>query len=231
MEAALEQRHGSCVEVLFAPPGLAIFNSQPTEYSMPQTLSKAIQIGAKAAAFHLPEPLTGKDVALSDFAGKPVLVAFISNVCPSVKLIATAFNQFAKDYDGRLQVIGVNSNAAEIKAGETHEGVADEARAQGYVFPYLRDESQAVAEAYDAACTPDFFLFDAEGSLYYHGQFDDARPNNGVAPSGADLRAAVDSLLAGKPSPATQKNSIGCNIKWRDGDDHGVRQAPAAVAA
>jgi peroxiredoxin len=198
---------------------------------MPQTLSRPIQLGATAPAFRLPEPRSGKEVSLADFAGKPVLVAFISNVCPSVKLIAKQFNQFAKDYAGRLQVIGINSNAAEIKAGETSEGVAEEARAQGYVFPYLRDESQQVAEAYDAACTPDFFLYDAQGKLFYHGQFDDARPNNGIEPTGADLRAAVDAVLAGQAAPATQKQAIGCNIKWRDGDDHGVRQAGQAVAA
>lgn len=200
---------------------------------MPQTLSKPIDIGSSAVPFTLPEPLTGKDISLSDFADKQaVLVAFISNVCPSVKLIAQGLNQFAKDYaDKGVQVIGINSNAAEIKAGETYEGTAEEARAQGYVFPYLRDESQKIAEAYDAACTPDLYLFDGQGKLFYHGQFDDARPKNGLPVTGADLRNAVDLLLAGQPSPAEQKNSIGCNIKWRDGDDHGVRQVAEQLAA
>ncbi|MDQ8020468.1 MAG: thioredoxin family protein [Moraxellaceae bacterium] len=200
---------------------------------MPQTLSNPIVIGAPAIPFRLPEPLTGKEVALEDFAGaKAVLVAFISNVCPFVKLIDESFNQFAKDYAARgLKIVAINSNAEEIKEGEGAAAIAETARSLGYAFPYLRDESQKVAEAYDARCTPDFFLYDGEGKLYYHGQFDDARPKNGIEPNGASLRAAVDALLAGKPAPAAQTQSIGCNIKWRDGDDHGVRQAPQAVAA
>lgn len=199
---------------------------------MPQTLSNPITLGAKAKPFTLPEPLTGKTVSLDSFPeAKAVLVAFISNVCPSVKLIAQEFNQFAKDYAERgLQVIAINSNASEIKEGETTEGVAEEARAQGYFFPYLRDEEQRIAEAYDAACTPDFFLFDGKRELFYHGQFDDARPKNGVPVTGADLRSAVDALLTGHAAPVEQKQSIGCNIKWRDGDSRGVRDAKASAA-
>ncbi len=199
---------------------------------MPQTLSKPIDIGAQAPSFRLPEPLTGKKVGLEDFASaKVVLVAFISNVCPSVVLIREGLNQFAKDYAGKdVQVIAINSNAQEIKVGETAEGVAEDARKYGYVFPYLRDEDQHVAESYDAACTPDLYLYDGDRKLFYHGQFDDARPKNGIAVTGADLRSAVDTLLAGGQPPASQKNSIGCNIKWRDGDERGVRK-PANLAA
>lgn len=199
---------------------------------MPQTESKAIAQGSKAANFSLPEPLTGKTLVLEDIRGeKATLVAFISNVCPSVKLIAEGLNQFARDYANQgVQVIGINSNAPEIKAGETFEGIAEEARAQGYVFPYLRDESQQVAEAYDAACTPDFFLFDEQLQLFYHGRFDDARPGNGKEVTGADLRSATDALLQGRAAPQNQINSIGCNIKWRDGDEKGVRQALADVS-
>lgn len=202
------------------------------EITMPQTESKLLQPGIQAPDFTLPEPLTGQTVSLQAVRGsRATLVAFISNVCPSVKLIAQGLNQYARDYAGQgVQVLGINANAAEIKAGETHEGVAEEARAQGYVFPYLRDESQQVAEAYDAACTPDFFLFDAELKLFYHGRFDDARPNSGKAVTGADLRAATDALLSGQAVPAVQVHAIGCNIKWRDGDAQGVRQSLAAAA-
>lgn len=200
---------------------------------MPATPSKPFQVGAAAIPFSLPEPLTGKTVALDDFKdAKAVLVAFISNVCPAVKLINAEFNKFAKEYaDKGLQIIAINSNAQEIKEGETFEGVAEVARAEGYVFPYLRDESQQVAQAYDAACTPDLYLYDGKRTLFYHGQFDDARPKNGVTPTGADLREAVDLLLAGKSSPAVQKAAVGCNIKWRDGDDHGVRPQDKQLAA
>ncbi|MGC3963095.1 MAG: thioredoxin family protein [Rhodocyclaceae bacterium] len=199
---------------------------------MPQTLSNDITLGWQAPAFRLPEPLTGREVSLADYTGKPVLVAFISNVCPSVKLIDEAFNQFARDYAARgLQVIAINANAPEVKDGESAEETARVARELNYAFPYLRDENQSVAESFDAACTPDLFLFDAQHRLYYHGQFDDARPKNGVTPTGADLRNAADALLAGQSAPTQQKQSIGCNIKWRGGDDHGVRQPAARAAA
>lgn len=199
---------------------------------MPKTESKQLNLGIKAADISLPEPLTGKTVRLQNLRGKKAtLVAFISNVCPSVKLIAQQLNQFAIDYEAQgVQVLGINSNASEIKEGETFEGVAEEAKVQGYVFPYLRDESQQVAEAYDAACTPDFFLFDEELKLFYHGRFDDATPGNGKPVTGADLRAATDALLQGQPAPSVQFSAIGCNIKWRDGDERGVRVSLATAS-
>lgn len=194
---------------------------------MPHTPSNPAQIGWQATSFSLPEPLTGKTVTLAEARGdKATLVAFISNVCPFVKLIEKSLVQFAADYKNRgLRVIAINSNAQEIKAGEDAEGVAKAAREGNYGFPYLRDETQTVAEAYGAACTPDLYLLDGAGHLFYRGQFDAARPGNGIAPSGADLRAAADALLSGAAAPARQTPSIGCNIKWRDGDDHGVRKA------
>lgn len=200
---------------------------------MPKTHSKPIELGTQAPDFTLPEPLKDRQVSLLDHAGsQATLVAFISNVCPSVKLIAEALNQYAKDYAERgVSVLAINSNAQEIKAGETFEGVAEEAKAQGYVFPYLRDESQEVAEAYDAACTPDLYLFDAELRLFYHGQFDDARPGNGKEVTGHDLRSATDDLLLGRPAPQQQISSIGCNIKWRDGNEKGVRAPADALEA
>lgn len=200
---------------------------------MPQTPSNPIEIGAPASAFRLPEPLTGRTVALDDYAdAKAVVVAFISNVCPFVVLIREELNRLARDYAPKgVQVIAINSNAQEIKSDETAEKVAEDARTFGYVFPYLRDETQVVADAYQAACTPDLYVYDGARRLFYHGQFDDARPGNGIAASGSDLRGALDRLLAGQTVPEVQKPSIGCNIKWRDGDDHGVRRTVSAQAA
>lgn len=200
---------------------------------MPQTASEPVQLGWVAPDFDLPEPLTGRTISLRDFQPrKAVLVVFTSNVCPFVKLIESAFVEFAKDYEKQgVGIIAINANAQEIKAGEDAEGVARTARDSAYPFPYLRDETQSVAQAYGAACTPDFFLLDSDLRLFYRGQFDAARPGNGVTPNGEDLRRAVDALLAGQPAPQRQVPSIGCNIKWRDGDDHGVRQVATALAA
>jgi thiol-disulfide isomerase/thioredoxin len=200
---------------------------------MPITPSNPIQSGWTAPNFKLPEPLTGQFIALEDFKhSKAVLIAFFSNVCPFVKHIENAFNKFAKEYEDKgLKVIAINANASEIKAEETAKGVTKSAREGNYVFPYLYDESQQVAAAFDATCTPDLFLLDSGRKLFYRGQFDDSRPDNGIEVNGHDLRAAVDDLLAGRPAPTYQKHSIGCNIKWRDGDDHGVRQPAEKVAA
>lgn len=200
---------------------------------MPLTNSEVVQVGWRAPDFDLPEPLTGKNYSLRNFQqSKAILVVFTSNVCPFVKLIESAFNDFANEYKNKgLSIIAINSNAQEIKAGEDAEGVARTARENAYPFPYLRDETQSVAQAYAAACTPDFFLIDSDLLLFYRGQFDAARPGNGVAPNGEDLRRAVDALLSGQPAPQEQVPSIGCNIKWRDGDDHGVRQVVPALAA
>jgi peroxiredoxin len=193
---------------------------------MPATPSKPLDLGSPAAPFSLPEPLTGNVVELSDVAdgSTAVLVAFISNRCPYVLLIQDELDRYARDYAARgVRVIGINSNAQEIKAEESYEGVAEHARKQGFLFPYLRDETQDVARAYDAACTPDLYLYDAALKLFYHGQFDDARPKGDAPVTGRDLRAATDALLAGDAPPATQRSSVGCNIKWRDNaDDHGV---------
>lgn len=193
---------------------------------MPKTESNAVALGTRAPDFSLPGP-GGREVALSDFADRPaLLVAFISNRCPFVVLLREEFAAFAREYATQgLAVIAINSNDAGAHPDETLERIEAEVHEQGYGFPYLKDASQEVAKAYDAACTPDFFLFDADRRLAYHGQFDEARPGNGKAVTGADLRAAVDAVLDGRAPASRQVPSIGCNIKWTEGN------APAAASA
>jgi peroxiredoxin len=202
------------------------------ETPMPQTLSEPITIGTPAADFALPDA-NGHIHRLADFADRPaLLVAFISNRCPSVLHIREAFSAFASQYAPRgLQVVAINSNDADAHPEETLERVGEEVTRAGYVFPYLKDEDQSVAQAYNAACTPDLFLFDADRKLAYHGQFDSARPKNGKPIDGADLRAAVDAVLAGQAPSGEQTPSVGCNIKWRAGNEPAYfTGAPAAAA-
>jgi thiol-disulfide isomerase/thioredoxin len=158
---------------------------------------------------------------LADFADRPaLLVIFLCNHCPFVKHIADGLAAFARDYAPRgLAIVGINANDVTTHPEDSPAKMAEEARRRGYVFPYLSDESQAVAHAYRAACTPDIFLFDAARRLVYRGQFDDSRPSNSIAVSGNSLRAAVDSLLAGQPIRIEQRPSIGCNIKWKPGNE------------
>ena len=194
---------------------------------MPKTESNRIAFGFKAPDFHLPDG-GGQVHALSDYTDKPaVLVAFISNRCPFVVGIRPAFAEFVRrNADRGLQVIAINSNDAIAHPEETLARVASEAAMYGYDFPYLKDADQSVARAYNAACTPDLFLFDAERRLVYHGQFDGFRPGNGVEPTGEDLQLAVDALFAGSGPIERQIPSVGCNIKWRE-----TAAAPQIVAA
>jgi len=149
---------------------------------------------------------------------KALVVVFMCNHCPFVKHIAAPLAQFGRDMQEKnVAVVGISSNDVSIATGDTPQAMTQNAKENGYTFPYLFDESQAVAKAYKAACTPDFFLFDQNKKLVYRGQFDDSRPQNGVPVTGADLRAAVDAVLAGKPVSTQQKPSIGCSIKWRAG--------------
>ena len=187
---------------------------------MPKTESNPITLGTQAADFILPDA-DGNLYTLADFKESPaLLVAFISNRCPFVVLIREALAQFARDYAGQgLTVVAINSNDAQAHPEETLERVGAEVKTYGYGFPYLKDTSQSVAKAYGAACTPDFFLYDSERKLTYHGQFDDARPGNGKDVTGADLRAAVDAVLKGEAAGARQVPSIGCNIKWTTGNE------------
>lgn len=186
---------------------------------MARTESTMLELGTQAPDFGLPDT-QGNTVSLSDFKdAKGLLVVFMCNHCPYVIHLREALAAFAKEYqDKGLAVVGINANDAENYPADSYEKMAEEATSAGYTFPYLYDESQAVAKAYQAACTPDFFMFDGEQKLFYRGQFDDSRPRNEEAVTGADLRAATDTLLAGGAAPAEQKPSLGCNIKWKEGN-------------
>jgi peroxiredoxin len=183
---------------------------------MAETPSTMVALGKPAPDFRLPDT-DGALVSLADFTDAPaLLVMFICNHCPFVKHIRSGLAQFGRDYQGRgLAIVAINSNDVVAYPADSPANMAKEKRAAGYVFPYLYDETQQVAQAYGAACTPDFFLFDRARELVYRGQFDDSRPSNGRPVTGADLRAAVDAVLASKPVSTQQKPSIGCNIKWR----------------
>jgi len=185
---------------------------------MALTPSTMAPLGMAAPNFKLPDT-DGKMVSLSDFAEAPaVLVAFICNHCPYVKHIRTALAKLGKDLQAKgVAVIGISSNDAVAYPDDSPTKMKQEKSAAGYTFPYLYDESQEVAKAYHAACTPDFFVFDKNRKLAYRGQMDSSRPGNEKPNDGADLRAAVDAVLNGKEPAAKQMPSIGCNIKWKVG--------------
>ena len=188
---------------------------------MVKTASTMLSLGTKAPDFSLTNAVDGKKVAVSDYRGKQgLLVIFMCNHCPFVKHLASALAEFGKEYQEKgLGIVGISSNDAEAYPDDSPEKMAAEAKTQGYTFPYLFDASQAAAKAYRAACTPDFFLFDKERTLVYRGQFDDSRPESGIPITGKDLRQAADAVLAGKNVPEAQKPSIGCNIKWKPGNE------------
>ncbi|MEE9326781.1 MAG: thioredoxin family protein [Cocleimonas sp.] len=187
---------------------------------MARTPSTMLELGTFAPNFSLINPVTQRHVSLEDFSGQPLLVAFISNHCPYVILIKEAFTQFAKDYQAKgLNVVAINANDVENYPDDSPEKMVDDANTYGYAFPYLFDESQQVAQHYQAACTPDFFMFDADHKLYYRGQFDNARPNSDTPVTGEDMISAASNLLAGEPAPETQLASLGCNIKWKAGNE------------
>lgn len=183
---------------------------------MVATSSTRRELGIVAPSFALPD-YDGRMVALGDLAGaRGLLVVFWSNHCPYVKHIKKAFTEFAREYQAKgLAIVAINANDADAYPDDGPEQMKADAEQLGFTFDYLIDETQNVARAYDAACTPDFFLFDRDRRLAYHGQFDSSRPRNAEPITGADLRAAADAVLAGKRPPAEQTPSIGCNIKWR----------------
>jgi peroxiredoxin len=185
-----------------------------------KTASTMLPLGTKAPAFSLAN-IDGKTVSLSDFSGKKgLLVMFICNHCPFVKHLRPDLAKFGREYQEQgLAIVAISSNDAKAYPDDSPERMREEAKSAGYTFPYLFDESQEVARAYTAACTPDFFLFDADRKLVYRGQFDDSRPDSGIPVTGKDLRAACDAVLAGKAVPERQKPSIGCNIKWKAGNE------------
>jgi len=189
---------------------------------MALTQSTMLELGTEAPDFALPDATSGNIVRRSDFKGKPLLVVFMCNHCPYVKHIADALAAFAREYQANgLAVVGISSNNVQTHPDDSPENMWSEAQLRGYTFPYLYDETQEVALAYRAACTPDFFLFDRDHLLVYRGQFDSTRPRQDPPqkPTGEDLRRAVDAVLRGEPLAGKQYPSTGCNIKWKPGNE------------
>jgi peroxiredoxin len=178
-----------------------------------------LPLGTQAPHFELPDTVTEKDLDLHQLKGeKGTVVMFICNHCPFVKHVNTAVVRLALEYQPKgISFVGISSNDVENYPQDHPAKMKETARQEGYPFPYLYDESQEIAKAYDAACTPDFYLFDAALKLIYRGQLDDSRPGNGIPPSGKDLEEAMRNLIGGTPIRAEQKPSIGCNIKWKAG--------------
>jgi peroxiredoxin len=188
---------------------------------MVQTASTMmLPLGAKAPSFDLADH-SGRRCSLAGFEGSPaLLVAFVCPHCPFVKHVRAGFAALATEYQKRgVAVVAIASNDVQAYPEDGPEGMAAEAKEAGYTFPYLFDETQEVAKAYGAACTPDFFLFDRERRLFYRGQMDGSRPGNGVPVTGEDLRRALDAALEGRPAPGVQRPSLGCNIKWKPGNE------------
>jgi peroxiredoxin len=187
---------------------------------MSLTPSTMLPLGTPAPDFSLPD-LHGHLISPKDFQNRPgMLVIFMCNHCPYVIHLRSALAQLAREYMPRgITMLGINANDVARYPDDSPARMAAEARAAGYIFPYLYDETQAVARAYRAACTPDFFLFDAAEKVVYRGQFDDSRPGNGRPVTGKDLRAALEAVLHGQPVAAEQRPSMGCNIKWKPGNE------------
>lgn len=185
---------------------------------MVKTASTMLPLGTQAPDFSLPN-LDGRTVSLADFQDAPaLLVIFLCNHCPYVKHVAPELARLTREYQARgVAVVGINSNDTDAYPDDAPERMVEEARQRGYTFPYLYDATQAVAQAYRAACTPDFYVFDRQRRLVYRGQMDSSRPRSGVPLTGSDLRAALDAVLAGQSVPEPQRPSLGCNIKWRPG--------------
>jgi thiol-disulfide isomerase/thioredoxin len=185
------------------------------------TASTMLPLGTPAPGFKLVNAVDGDSVALNDFEGKPaLLVMFICNHCPYVQHVGEELGRLAADYVPRgLGVVAINSNNVKGYPDDSPENMKKLALTDGWEFPFLYDEAQETAKAYRAACTPDFFLFDAERRLVYRGQLDDSRPGNAIPVTGRDLREATEAVLAGRPVAKDQKPSLGCNIKWKPGNE------------
>ena len=187
---------------------------------MTQTLSTMLELGTKAPDFSLPDVITGRMVSAADAGDKPLLVMFICRHCPYVKHVQQELATLGADYGRRgVAIVAISSNDASMHPDDRPESLKAMAQELGFSFPLCHDESQAVAKAYAAACTPDFFLFDRDRRLVYRGQLDDSRPSNGKPVTGRDLRAALDDVLAGRAPAADQTPSMGCNIKWKRGNE------------
>lgn len=190
---------------------------------MARTPSTMLELGTRAPGFRLPEVASDEIVSPDESReAKALLVMFICNHCPFVKHVQGELVRLARDYQPRdVAVVAISANDADRYPRDGPEAMRREKEAAGYPFPYLFDETQEAAKEYMAACTPDFFLFDGEHRLVYRGQLDDSRPGNDVPVTGRDLRAALDAVLEGQPVPEDQRPSIGCNIKWKPGNEPG----------
>lgn len=175
------------------------------------------ELGTKAADFELKDVVTGRSVSRRDVAGtKGLLVMFICRHCPFVKHVQSELAAIGRDFGGRgVGIVAISANDVASHPEDSPTKLAYQAQELNFTFPYLFDESQQVARAFDAQCTPDFFLYDSQGALVYRGQLDDSRPGNDVPVTGRDVRAALDALIAGRAISREQRPSIGCNIKWR----------------
>ena len=188
---------------------------------MALTPSTMLALGTTAPEFTLPDVVSGKTISLATFAGKKaLLVMFICCHCPYVQHVKEGLARLGRDYAGKdIGIVAVSANDAANYPDDAPDKLNAMAKALGFTFPFCYDESQATAKAYTAACTPDFFLFDAGRTLVYRGQLDDSRPGNGRPVTGKDLRAAIDAVLAGKPVSPDQRASVGCSIKWKKGSE------------
>ncbi len=182
--------------------------------------STMLPLGTPAPAFDLTDTVSGEVVSLDGLTGQAVVVMFICNHCPYVKHVQRGLVEFGNDYAEKdVSIVGIGSNDAKNYPDDGPDQLGSVARKLGYSFPVLYDESQEVALAYTAACTPDFFVFGPDRTLAYRGRFDDSRPNSGIPVTGRDLRAAVDAILAGVDVPSEQYPSMGCSIKWKPGNE------------
>jgi peroxiredoxin len=183
--------------------------------------STMVALGTEAPDFTLPDVASGRVVRRSDFDGRrALLVMFICRHCPYVRHVRKGLAELGRDFRDRdVGIVAISANDPAAHPEDAPPSLAEEAREAGYTFPYLFDETQEVATAYTAACTPDFFLFDADRKLAYRGQFDSSRPGNDAPVTGKDLRAAMDAVLADRPVPQDQRPSVGCTIKWRPGNE------------
>jgi peroxiredoxin len=188
---------------------------------MALTPSTMMPLATPAPGFELPDTISGRTIRIQDFAGKrALLVIFLCNHCPYVVHVREGLAALGRDYEAKdVGIVAISANDPATHPDDAPQKLGSESKRFGYRFPVLFDESQDVAKAYRAACTPEFFLFDQKRALVYRGQLDGSRPGNAVPVTGADLRAALDAVLAGKPVAKDQKPSLGCNIKWRAGNE------------
>jgi peroxiredoxin len=180
--------------------------------------STMLELGTQAPAFNLPDVVTGKTVSKATFEGQPLLVMFICTHCPYVKHVEKELAAIGRDYNGKVAMVAIGANDATSHPDDAPEGLRAQAEREGFTFPYLYDETQEVAKAYTAACTPDFFLFNRGHKLVYRGRLDPSRPKNDTPVTGSELRGALEAVISGKPVPTTQYPSMGCNIKWKEGN-------------